>query len=196
MDGLLQTLVPLLAGDTLSGISGQLGVDEDKTQQAITLALPLLIGALNRNASTSDGAEALTGALQRDHDGSILEDLLGNLSKQETMDDGSAILGHVVGDKRSGFEKNISSSSGLDSETTTQLLSMLTPVILGVLGQMQHEQSMEPQDVASLLQNERKTAESAVPGMASFLDMDGDGDITEEVISLGANLLNSFLSKK
>ncbi len=158
MDGLLQTLVPLLAGDTLSGISEQLGVDEGKTQQAITLALPLLIGALNRNASTSDGAEALTGALQRDHDGSILEDLLGNLSKQETVDDGSAILGHVVGDKLSGFEKNISSSSGLDAETTTQLLSMLTPVILGVLGQMQHKQSMEPQDVASLLQNERKTA--------------------------------------
>lgn len=81
------------------------------------------------------------------------------------MDDGSAILGHVVGNKRSGFEKNISSSSGLNAETTTQLLSMLTPVILGVLGQMQHKQSMEPQDVASLLQNERKTAESAVPGM-------------------------------
>lgn len=77
MDGLLQTLVPLLAGDTLSGISEQLGVDENKTQQAIALALPLLIGALNRNASTADGAEALTGALQRDHDGSILEDLLG-----------------------------------------------------------------------------------------------------------------------
>ena len=196
MDGLLQTLVPLLAGDTLSGISEQLGVDKNKTQQAITLALPLLIGALNRNASTADGAEALTGALQRDHDGSILEDLLGNLSKQETVDDGSAILGHVIGDKQSGFEQNISRSSGLDAETTTQLLSMLTPVILGVLGQMQHKQSMEPQDVASLLQNERKTAESAVPGMANFLDMDGDGDITEEVISLGANLLSSFLSKK
>ena len=196
MDGLLQTLVPLLAGDTLSGISEQLGVDENKIQQAITLALPLLIGALNRNASTSDGAEALTGALQNDHDGSILDDLLGNLFKQETVDDGSAILGHVVGDKRSGFEKNISNSSGLDTDTTSQLLSMLTPVIMGVLGQMQHEQSMEPKDVANLLQNERKTAESAVPGMASFLDMDGDGDITEEVISLGANLLSSFLSKK
>jgi len=196
MDGLLQTLVPLLSGDTLSGISEQLGVDKNKTQLAITLALPLLIGALNRNASTSDGAEALTGALKHDHDGSILEDLQGNLSKKETVEDGSAILGHIFGDKRGGFEQNISSSSGLNAETTAQLVSMLAPVVLGVLGQMQHKQSMEPQDVAGVLQNERQTAESAVPGMASFLDMNGDGDVTEEVIALGANLLSSFLSKK
>jgi hypothetical protein len=196
MDGLLTTLIPLLTGDTLSGISEQLGVDENKTQQAITMALPLLIGALNRNASTTDGAQALTGALQRDHGGSILEDLLGNLSKKETLEDGSAILGHIFGDKRGGFEQNISRTSGLDSETTVQLLSMLAPVVLGVLGQIQHKQSMEPQGVASLLQNERKSAESAVPGIAKFLDMDGDGDITEDVVSLGANLLSSFLSKK
>ncbi len=196
MGGLLQTLIPLLSGDTLGGISEQLGVDKDKTQQAIMVALPLLIGALNRNASTSDGAQALTGALQRDHDGSILDDLLGNLTKKKTVDDGSAILSHVFGDKLGGFEQNISRSSGLDTETTVQLVSMLAPVVLGVLGQMQHKKSMEPQGVASLLQNERKSAESAVPGIAKFLDMDGDGDISEEVVSLGANLLSSFLSKK
>ncbi len=196
MDGLLQTLIPLLAGDTLSGISEQLGVDKNKTKQAITLALPLLIGALNRNASTSDGAQALTGALQRDHNGSILEDLLGNLSNKKTVDDGSAILGHIFGDKRSGFEQNISRSSGLDLETTVQLLSMLAPVVLGVLGQIKHKQSMDPQGVASLLQNERQTAESAILDLVKFFDMDGDGDITEEVISLGADLLSSFLSKK
>jgi hypothetical protein len=196
MDGLLQTLIPLLSGDTLGGISEQLGVDKDKTQQAITVALPLLIGALNRNASTSDGAQALTGAVQRDHDGSILDGLLGNLTKKKTVDDGSAILGHVFGDKLGGFEQKISRSSGLDTEATEQLMSMLAPVVLGVLGQMQHKKSMEPQGVASLLQNEWKSAESAVPGIAKFLDMDGDGDISDDVGSLGANLLSSFLSKK
>jgi hypothetical protein len=33
------------------------------------------------------------------------------------VDDGSAILGHVFGDKRSGFEQNISRSSDLDPKT-------------------------------------------------------------------------------
>lgn len=73
---------------------------------------------------------------------------------------------------------------------------MLTPIVLGVLGKMQYKQSLDPQGVASLLQNERQTAESAVPGIAKFLDMDVDGDITEDVISLGTNLLRNFLSKK
>ena len=117
MGGLLTTLIPLLAGDTLSDISKLLGVDDNKTRQAVTMALPLLIGALSRNASTPDGAQALTGALLIDHSGGLLEDLLGNLSKKEPVDDGSAILGHVFGDKRSGFEQNISRSSDLDPET-------------------------------------------------------------------------------
>ncbi len=48
MDGLLTTLIPLLAGDTLSDISKLLGVDDNKTRQAVTMALPLLIGARRR----------------------------------------------------------------------------------------------------------------------------------------------------
>jgi len=60
----------------------------------------MILGALNRNTSSASGAEALVGALQRDHDGSILNDLSQALTAPETMDDGTAILGHVMGDRR------------------------------------------------------------------------------------------------
>src|SRR4030043_401078 len=60
----------------------------------------MILGALNRNTSSASGAEALVGALQRDHDGSILNDVSQALTAPETMDDGTAILGHVMGDRR------------------------------------------------------------------------------------------------
>ena len=78
----------------------------------------------------------------------------------------------------------------------TQLLAMLAPVVLGALGQAQRQKNLDAQGVASLLTKEREHASSALPGIAQLLDMDGDGDVTEEMVNLGSRLLSSFLSKK
>ena len=88
------------------------------------------------------------------------------MNQHQVVSDSSAILGHVFGDKRSGTKQNISRASGLDPEKTKQILSMLAPAVLGVLSQIRHKQSMDPQDVVSLLQNEWQTAESYAPGLA------------------------------
>ena len=196
MDSILQSLLGQLAGETLNGMSQQLGADNRSVEKAIGLALPMLLGSLNRNASSSDGAKALANALSRDHDGSILDDLQANLGRQELVDDGYAILGHVLGDKRGSVGGNIGRASGLNAETTTQLISMLAPVVLGALGQAQRKQSLDAGGVASMLAQEHRQASSQVPGIAQLLDMDADGDISDELITLGGNLLGGLLSKK
>ncbi|TFH33972.1 MAG: DUF937 domain-containing protein [Anaerolineales bacterium] len=196
MDTLLQTLLRLLSGDSLKAITDKLGVDEASAQKAIGLALPLIIGSLNRNSSSADGAQALTNALSRDHDGSILGDLASNLGRQDLLDDGMAILGHVLGEKRTSAGKTIGQATGLGSQQTMQLMGMLAPVVLGALGKTQRENKLDAQGVASLLTQEREQANSTLPGIAQLLDMDGDGDVTEEMINLGGSLLSSFLSKK
>jgi hypothetical protein len=154
MDSLLQTLLGQLSGDSLDAITTQLGIDKSTAQKAIGMSLPLLIGSLNRNSSSMDGAQALTNAVA------------------------------------------LGQASGLKSDQVTQLLAMLAPVVLGALGQAQRQKNLDAQGVASLLTKEREHASSALPGIAQLLDMDGDGDVTEEMINLGGSLLNSFLSKK
>lgn len=196
MESLLQVLLSQLSGDSLSAITDQLGIDEETAQKAIGLALPLLIGSLNRNSSSTSGAEALTSALARDHDGSILADLASNLTKPSVQEDGMAILGHVLGQKRTGVGNSIGQATGLDSDQVVQLMAMLAPVVLGALGKAQHEKKLDAQGVASMLTQERAQADSTLPGIAQLLDMDGDGDVTEEMINIGGTLLSSFLSKK
>lgn len=196
MESLLQVLLSQLSGDSLSAITDQLGIDEETAQKAIGLALPLLIGSLNRNSSSTSGAEALTSALARDHDGSILADLASNLTKPSVQEDGMAILGHVLGQKRTGVGNSIGRATGLDSDQVVQLMAMLAPVVLGALGKAQHEKKLDAQGVASMLTQERAQADSTLPGIAQLLDMDGDGDVTEEMINIGGTLLSSFLSKK
>jgi hypothetical protein len=196
MDSLLQTLLGQLSGDSLDAITTQLGIDKSTAQKAIGMSLPLLIGSLNRNSSSMDGAQALTNAVARDHDGSILTNLASNLMQPKVQEDGLAILGHVLGTNQANIGKSLGQASGLKSDQVTQLLAMLAPVVLGALGQAQRQKNLDAQGVASLLTKEREHASSALPGIAQLLDMDGDGDVTEEMINLGGSLLNSFLSKK
>jgi hypothetical protein len=147
MDSLLQTLLGQLSGDSLGAITKQLGIDEGTAQKAISLALPTLLGSLNRNSSSSDGAQALTNALTRDHDGSILGDLASNLMQPKVQEDGLAILGHVLGAKKDNVGKSLGQASGLDSAKVIQLLSMLAPVVLGAVGQAQRQKNLDAQGV-------------------------------------------------
>ncbi len=196
MDSVLQLIVSHLGGGAVSKISDQLGIDDGQAQQAIGLALPMLIGALNRNASSPDGAQALTQALQQDHDGSILDGLIEKVSQKDTIKDGMAILGHVFGEKQGSVESNVSKGSGLDPQAVSTLLAILAPIVMGALGKIQQNNSLDAQGVSQVLQQERDTVEKTTSGLARLLDMDGDGDMTEEVISLGANLLGGLFGGK
>ncbi len=197
MDSIIDLLLSQLGSGVTSQISKKLGIDEDKVQQAIGMALPMLIGALNRNASSSkDGAESLTKAIQRDHDGSILDDIAQVITKRKTVEDGSAILGHVFGDKGSGIMNSVSRATNIDSAQVAQIFAMLAPIVLGALGKIQHSKNLDAEGVSSLLQEERETVKKKSSGLTQLLDMDGDGDVSEEILSLGSNLLGGLFGGK
>jgi hypothetical protein len=58
---------------TVNQMATQLGVSDAKVQQAIGIGLPLLLSALAKNSSSDEGAQSLSNALARDHDGSVLQ---------------------------------------------------------------------------------------------------------------------------
>ena len=91
---------------------------------------------------------------------------------------------------------SVGRATDLDSEKIGQLFSMLAPVVLGALGQMQRKDNLDADGVSALLQKERKTVEKTSSGLSQLLDMDGDGDVSDEIISLGANLLGGLLGGK
>ncbi|MEM7130185.1 MAG: DUF937 domain-containing protein [Chloroflexota bacterium] len=182
-------------GDGAAGkIAEQLGVSESVAKTAISAGLPMLMGALGRNASDPSGAEALSGALQKDHDGSILNDLMGALGDSGQLDAGSAILKHVLGNKQGNAQQAIGQAAGMDAGQAGDLLSMLAPIVLGQLGKTQQEQGLDASGLADILQGERKNADEQLGGMMGLLDMDGDGEVTDDVMSIGKRLLSRFFS--
>lgn len=179
--------------NTIKQISQQLGVNEQSVEQGIGAGLPVLLSALDRNTSSPKGAKALTRELRRKHTGGILDHVTTALADESVLQDGGKILGHVLGDRQNNVQKGISQVSGLNQDQTIQLLQMLAPLVLGALGKKQQEDNLSSQQVANVIREERQEAESSLSGLSRLLDMDQDGDISDDVINLGAKLLGSFL---
>ena len=55
-------------------------------------------------------------------------------------ENGAAILNHMFGDKKENIINSVSKSSGLDMNSTSNLMSMLAPFILEFLGKNKKEQ--------------------------------------------------------
>ncbi|MFT5942848.1 MAG: hypothetical protein ACI9AV_000051 [Sediminicola sp.] len=75
MSGLLELLDSQTGKQLIGGIAGQTGHSEEKTANVLSMAMPLLMGAMKKNASTPQGAERLMNAINSKHNGSILDNL-------------------------------------------------------------------------------------------------------------------------
>ena len=64
MTGILDLLNSDIGKTIIRGVSVSTGTDENKTSSVLTMALPVLMKAMERNASTPEGAEGLMGALK------------------------------------------------------------------------------------------------------------------------------------
>lgn len=177
MSNLLEMLTSKLGDDQVGEMANQLGASKEQTQSAISAALPTLLAALGRQAQDPQTAEQLHSAVERDHDGSVL-DSIGGLLSGGSSDVGQSILGHILGGKQSRVENAIGQTSGLDASKAGSLMSMLAPMVMGALGKQQREQGLGASDMASMLQNERQSIESSQSGsfLGKMLDQDGDGD--------------------
>jgi hypothetical protein len=195
MSGILDVLNSDLGKTIISGVAGQTGQDERKTGNVLTMALPVLMQAMKRNASTPQGAEGLLGALNSKHDGSILDNLgglFGGGVDSNVTDDGGKILGHILGGKQQNIENVLSQKSGIDSGSIAQILKVAAPILMGVLGSQAKKQNVNNSSgledlLGGLLKGNSPQNEQNF--LESILDADGDGSIIDDVsgMVLGGN---------
>ncbi|MDT0607456.1 DUF937 domain-containing protein [Croceitalea rosinachiae] len=200
MSGLLELINSPMGKQLISGVAGQTGQPENKTADVLAMAMPMLMGAMKKNASTPGGAEGLMNALSSKHDGSILDNLgglFGGGVDQSVMDDGAGILGHIFGSKQPQVENALSSKSGIDAGSVAQILQIAAPLLLGFLGKETKQQNVSSPDALSGLLGGLMGGNSAANKqqslIESFLDSDGDGSVIDDLAGM---VLNSGGQKK
>lgn len=195
MSGILDVLNSPMGKSIISGVATQTNQSENKTQEVLTMALPVLMQAMRRNAATPQGAEGLLSALTSKHDGGILDNLgslFGGGVDSNVLDDGGKILGHVLGNKQSNVQNALSQKSGLDAGSIAQILKVAAPLLMGLLGSQAKQQNVNNQTglegmLGGLLRGNSPKSEQSF--LESILDADGDGSIIDDVAGmvLGGN---------
>ncbi len=211
MAGILDLLNSDLGKSIIAGVSGSTGQDAGKTSSVLTMALPVLIKAMQRNASTPQGAEGLMGAFKK-HNGGILDNLggfFGGGVDETVKQDGTGILGHILGNKQQGVEKIIGEKAGMDISSVANILKIATPLLMGVLGrQTQKSGISNAGDLGGMLSGllGGDSAKKEQSFLEKILDANGDGSIIDDVAGMilgGGNksgglggLLGSLFGKK
>lgn len=199
-----------LSGNVLETLSKQIGgANPQQTQVATSGIMNILLGAMAKNAATPEGASALSKALDRDHDGSVLDDVMGMFTGQakpasEKALNGEAILGHVLGNRKDSAAKTISQVSGLNTSQVGSLMVQLAPLIMGALGKAKKENNMDASDLSSMLggilggmkSGNQKQMDPKMAMLTAFLDKDGDGSIVDDVAGMGMSFLGRLFGKK
>ena len=203
-NALSDDLLSQLQGAPLQQMSRQLGVDPAQASAAISAALPLLLGALGRNTAQPQGAQALFGALQKDHAGLDIGSVLGSVLGGGGQ--GSEILGHIFGGRQPRAEQGLGHVTGLGGDKAGLLLRLLAPIVMAYLAKRMFahgqsgtaagdgSQSASPQVLGDILgrEHQRVTQQGGAGGglLGAVLDRDGDGDVDfSDLIKAGGSIL-------
>lgn len=181
----------------IDNLSQQIGgAEREQTRTAANGIVTAMSSAMSKTAATEQGASGLLGMLDADKDGSIIDDVMNMVSggnngagQAGLMQNGAGIVNSLLGGKQGGIIEMISRMSGLSGDKTGNLMSMLAPIILSALSKSGQQQGGGGFDIGGILnmlqgtQTQQKTSGNpAMDMIGKFLDKDGDGDFTDDLL--------------
>lgn len=195
MNNILALVNGPLGKEIINGIGKNAGTSPEETKSVISTALPAILGSMQKNASSAQGAAGLLGALQGKHDGSILDNLGGFFGAGGDEKDGNGILKHVLGGNKSSLESAVSQKTGVSSASVSKILALLAPVVMGYLGKESKSKQVQSGGgigdfLGGMLGGQGGGAGDLLGG---FLDQDGDGKFDAKDVG---SLLGGFFKKK
>lgn len=156
----IQSLLNQFGNAEIDQISDKIGANKAQTQEALTAALPALLSAMKNNTTNKEGANGLISALDRDHDGSILDDIGGFISNYQNGS-GEGILKHTLGNNLTQVEQGLSAKTSLDHGQTHEIFKMIAPIVMGYLGKQRKQNNIGSDSITDLLGGLTKSADNA-----------------------------------
>lgn len=146
------SLLDLITGNAGDQVATQaenkFGVSKNQIIALMAVAAPLVISYLRKKSQDANEAEALNNALDRDHDGSILD----NPSQVEArQSEGGSILDHIFGGQKATVENSLSEQTGISMNKIGPILAMLAPLIMGYIGREKQSNGVNSGGLGDLL---------------------------------------------
>jgi hypothetical protein len=170
---ILESVLNAQGGAAAREAGASLGLSPDQTASALSALVPALAAGLHRNATQPGGLETLLGALAGGGHQRYVEDPSA-LAHQDTIADGNAILGHILGSKDASraLADRSAAQTGLGADVLKKLLPLAATMVMGTLASQQAGRaSVAPAGGGDLLSM-----------LTPMLDRDGDGSAMNDIL--------------
>lgn len=132
---LFESVERRLTPQMIRQISAFLDERPSSTRKAIAVALPALMAGLNERASSPRGAETLLNVIHRVGLGLELDELSGGGGSYDHLHRaGRGVLATIFGGRSGNVAALMATESGLRLSSAADVLEMLAPVALAVIG--------------------------------------------------------------
>ena len=174
---------------SLGSISSNTGVSTSGVSKFITLALPVLLRYLTKNASSKSGAASLLNALSEHTEKSAMSSLIGKAD----VSDGKKILQHILGNDVNGVIETLAENSNLSSNGASSILENIAPALLSGVSAATNTSSASSAPSSASRRVTSKTPKKASDDMdlTSLLGIFG-GDMSSSNNDIGDDLLGSL----
>jgi hypothetical protein len=184
----------------LQSMARELGVSESQATAGAAALLPALLGGFKKQAQPS-GLDGLVGMLGNLGGGGLLDDVLG--PQPTNVARGNDVLGQIFGspDVSRTVASRASSQTGLDPALLKKMLPMLAMLVAGFMAKQGSAGAASQSTgggalggdlgglLGGLLGGGQGAGRSAQGGLASMLDLDGDGNPLDDILGMAGKLM-------
>lgn len=185
----------------LQSIARELGMSEAQAARGADALAPAILGGFKKQAQTQPaGLQGLGGLLGQLGGGGLLDEVLG--AQPTNVSRGNDVLGQIFGSKDVSrtVAQNASAQSGLDASVLKKMLPMVAMLVAGYMAKSGGAQAAQPPQaggalgglLGSMLGGQPapgRSAPGAGGGLASMLDMNGDGNALDDILRMAGKAL-------
>ena len=181
----------------LQSMARELGVSEKQAASGAAALLPAILGGFKKQTQTqSGGLEGLGGLLTQLGGGGLLDNVLSPQPTNTGL--GDNVLGQIFGSKDVSrtVATNAAAKSGLDPSILKKMLPMLAMLVAGYMAKQRAGGAAATQTaggggglgglLGGLLGGGNTPGRASGGGLASMLDLDGDGNPLDDILNMAS----------
>ena len=184
----------MLSQESVEALSKKTGASEKQTSSLLSLALPMLLGQLTQNASSSEGVASLANALTQHTDTSSMTQQFANADSN----DGNAIISHILGNNSEAAVNDLAQQTNMESSMVSNILGNMAPGLMSGLSaattQAQSAQQDDGFDFTDLLGAFGGGQAQQSSGAGLLGSLFGGGASQQSSGNDGSSLISSLLS--
>ena len=185
----------------LQSMARELGVSETQAASGAAALIPAILGGFKKQAQAQPtGLEGLGGLLSQLGGGGLLDEVLA--PQPTNVSHGNDVLGQIFGSKdvSRAVAQNAASQSGLDPAVLKKMLPMVAMLVAGYMAKQRGASAAAAQSAApaggalggllgGLLGGGQAAPRGASGGLASMLDLNGDGNPLDDILRMAGKAM-------